>query len=151
MAKLTTFIVGLAVFSIITTLMFAAVADYTTENSVGDDDIDWDALSGNYNQQIIDLTKEGSTIRDISGQSELGAAASDDTDVSLLSGALGAGRLVTNFYTNFENITNIVSSDANEGGTSLIDPRIPQAIVAIIGVILILIVVHFIRGFKTET
>lgn len=151
MVKLITFIIGLALFSIITSLLFGAVDDYTTENKVRENDQDWAALSGNYNQQIRDLQKEDSNLRNIDDQSNLGAGSSENTDVTLLTGVLSAGRLVTNFYTNFENITNIITSDVNKDGTTLIDPKIRGAIVAIIGIILILIVVHFIRGFKTET
>ena len=60
---------------------------------------------------------------------------------------MSGGRLATNFYANFNEIAQKVTADSS----IYIDPRITAAIVALIGVFIILITLHFIRGFKTET
>ena len=60
---------------------------------------------------------------------------------------MSGGRLATNFYANFNEIVQTVTADSSV----YIDPRIPAAIVALIGVFLILVALYFLRGFKMET
>lgn len=153
MVKLTTFVLGMVIFSVVMTMLFSVVDQYTFENNVQRDgeENDWLVLSGNYVSLSDQLSGDNSTIREIRRQSELGASGSEATDARLLSGSISAGRLLVNFFTNSDKVVDKVTGDLNEGNDAIIDPNIITAIKAIAIIVLILIGLHFIRGFKTET
>ena len=142
-------VLGFVIFSIIISMMFAAASNIMGENNVEGSD-DFDKLSGEYNSFTSGMGDEDSTAREIIGQTKQGEASSDTSDVSLITGALSGGRLVTNFFTNFENIVHNATGDANEG-EAFVDDRIIGAILAIIVIFIAFVILHFIRGFKTET
>ena len=145
--KLANFVFGMVLFSIITTMMFAAIQSISSDNNFVNDD-EWETLAGDYNTFTGKISsKSNSTSRLMGDQTGEGVASSEDKDVRIISGALSGGRLATNFYANFNEIVQKVTADSSV----YIDPRIPAAIVALIGVFIILVVLHFIRGFKTET
>ncbi len=144
--KLSNFVFGIIIFSIVTTLMFGAVQSMLKENNVGDPD-EWAELSANYSSNIGKIsTKSDSTSRNILGQTEQGDVGGEDRDVTLLTGAVSGGRLTFNFFTNFNDVTNKVRGDTD----TFIDPRIWGAIIALALVFLLLVGLHFLRGFKTE-
>lgn len=144
--KLTNFVFGLIIFSIVTTIMFGAVQSMLVKNNVGDPD-EWTALAGSYEKFIGDIsTNANSTSRAILGQTEQGAAGSETQDVTLLTGAISGGRLSFNFFANFNDVIDKVGEDTN----SYIDPKIWGAVIALALIFLGLVLLHFIRGFKTE-
>ncbi len=144
--KLSNFVFGLIIFSIVTTIMFGAVQSMLTENRIGGAE-EWAELSGNYSSNIGKIsTKSDSTSRAILGQTEQGVAGSETQDVTLLTGAVSGGRLTFNFFTNFNDVANKVRGDTD----TFVDPRIWGAIIALALVFLLLVGLHFLRGFKTE-
>jgi len=144
--KLTNFIFGIIVFSIITTLMFGAVHSILTENKVGKPQ-EWDDLAGDYKKFINETAIiEDSTGRRVLSETELGEAGKDEADVSLIKGAVSGGRLSFSFFSNFQDIVNKVNSNT----TTFVDIRIWLAISALAVTFLILVILHFLRGFKTE-
>ena len=149
--KLANFIFGMVIFSIVTTMMFGAVQTMLEDNpSTSKEPGDWEELSGSYGEFVKDAaTYENSTTRAILDQTELGEAGTETQDVTLLSGAISGGRMSFNIFTNFDAIISKVST-TSEGTAAYIDSRIIGAIVALVIVFLALVVLHFIRGFKTE-
>ncbi len=144
--KLTNFVFGIIIFSIVTTLMFAGVQSILTDNDVGDPS-EWEALSGGYGDFVAQTgSQDNSTTRGILDQTKVGRAKSEGTDITLLSGAVSGGRLSFNFFTNFNDVITKVRGDTD----TFIDPRIWAAIIALAIVFLALVVLHFLRGFKTE-
>ncbi len=145
--KLSNFVFGIVIFSIVTTIMFGAVQSMLKENNIGDPD-EWEALAGSYETFIGDTsTNINSTSRAILGQTEQGPATSETKDIRLLSGAVSGGRLSFNFFANFQDVINKVRGDTD----SYINPRIWGAIVALALIFFGLVTLHFLRGFKTET
>lgn len=145
-------IIGFTMFSIVVSMMFAASGTILTKND-GKDAATFNSLSGQYDGYSSGFKKDGGVARDIDDASKQGSSGSDTPDVTLLSGALSGGRLVTNFYTNFDNIitntTNEIGGDKR--GYAYIDQRITNGILAIVFLFLVFVVIHFLRGFKTET
>ncbi len=147
--KLATLLFGMVIFSIVTTLMFAAVQDILTMNKSAQDPNEWANLAGDYEEFAGAVgTNADSVTRGVSDATEQGAAGSQTTDVTLITGAVSGGRLATNFLTNFQNITNKVIGNV---GTNYLDRRIVDAAIILVSILLVLISLHFIRGFKTET
>ena len=146
--ELASFVFGIVIFSIVTTMMFAAVQSILTDNKSSKDPAEWANLAGSYGDFSADVASSAnSTSRGISSQTEQGAAGSQTTDVTLITGAVSGGRLTTNFYSNFKEIMEKVGGDT----VTYVDPRIIGAIIALSLVFLVLVALHFIRGFKTET
>jgi len=148
--KLVSFIFGILLFSIITTIMFSGVQNYLTENQLKDP-AEFKQLAGDYEQFIDDTTlKSNSTGLLIREQVETGVASSEERDVDIISGAISGGKLTLNFFTNFDDVVNKVRGDTGRG-QDLINPKIFDVVIALAAVFLILVVLHFARGFKTET
>ena len=148
MVKLTTILIGLVIFSIFTTIMFGSVASILNSNPGPKTSAEWTALSGGYEQFGKDVsTQKNSTLRQIKGLTDQGPASSVDESIFFVKGAISGGRLSGNFFTNFEDVTNKVSGDT----VTYINPKIFNAIEFVFSILIILIVLHFIRGFKTET
>lgn len=148
--KLISFIFGILIFSIVSTVMFASVQNYLAENRLQDPD-QWKTLSGDYEKFVDDTAlKANSTSRLIKGQTETGPASSEAADVGIISGAISGGRLTLNFFTNFDDVINKVRGDTGKG-QDLINPKLFDVIIALSTVFLILVGLHFARGFKTET
>jgi len=145
--KLSTFVFGMILFSVGTTIMFAVVQDTIEKNPSPKDPDEWKELAGSYNVFVEDIgLNANSTTRGIIGQTKQGVAESETRDVNLITGALSGGRLALNFYANFDKILAKVKGDTNQ----YIDPRIINAILALALVFGALVLLHFLRGFKTE-
>lgn len=145
--KLATIVIGMVLFSIVTTMLFGVIQSISEENNVGKAS-DWEALSGDYNTFTEKIaSKPNSTSRLIDDQTKEGIASSEDQDVRIISGAIGGGRLAINFYANFNEIAQKITGDSS----SFIDRRITDGIIAIIGVLIVLMIIYFIRGAKIET
>lgn len=145
--KLTTILLGLVTFSIVATMMFSAVQDYLTINQFGGAD-EWEDLSGEYEVFVAETaTNANSTLRDISDQTKSGESASDSQQIVLLEGAVSGGKLMINFFTNFDDVLRKTDSDTK----TYVDPRIIPVVIAIIMIIIVLSVIFFLRGFKAET
>lgn len=145
--KLVTLLLGLVTFSIVATIMFAAVQNYLTDNDFSGAG-KWRELSGDYDK-FVNQTAENadSTLRKVSDQTKTGEAGSEDKQIVLLEGAVSGGKLMTNFFFNFDEIVRKVGSDTG----TFIDPGIVAVVIAIIMVLIILSVLFFLRGFKAET
>ena len=144
--KLANFIFGIIIFSIVTTIMFGAVQSMLSFNKVGDPD-EWEALGGSYSKFINETAiLEDSTGQQILGQTEEGDVGGDERDVTLLTGAVSGGRLSFNFFANFQDVLNKVNSDTK----TYMDTKIWLAISALAITFLVLVGLHFLRGFKTE-
>ena len=147
--KLVNFIFGMVIFSIVATMMFAAVQSIIIKNNYEGAD-EWEELSGEYGEFIGEVgSNKNSTIRQVQDQTGFGAATSEDKDTSLIKGAISGGRLSFNFFTNFDDVINKVNADTTKGA-SIIDDRIIGALTALVVLFLALVVLHFLRGFKTE-
>ncbi len=145
--KLASFLFGIAIFSIVTTMMFSAVQTMLSDNKVGDPS-EWKELAGEYEKFSSSIsTDKNSTTRSIQRQSELGKVGKDDPSTFLVTGAISGGKLTTNFYTNFKQVMEKISVDTTE----YIDNRIIAVILALASIFLVLVALHFLRGFKTET
>jgi len=141
---------GFVIFVLVLTMMFAAIADMMIQNNIDGADT-FVALSGDYEGFTNQFDEQGNAIsRQIIDGTKQGVATSEDKDVSLLSGALSGGRLVTSFFGNFDNIIHNATANANTG-ESYIDNRIINGILALIVIFVAFVVLHFLRGFKTET
>ncbi len=145
--KIATLVLGFLTFSVVVTIMFSAVRDHLTLNNFEGVD-EWDALAVDYGGLSSDISnKKDSTLRDVDEQTKLGDVGSGDRDNELITGAISGGRLLTNFLTNFENVTNKVYGD-----TDTFVPRgIIDAVLGILAILVILSVIFFLRGFKAET
>ena len=145
--KLTTLLLGLVTFSIVATIMFSAVHNYLTLNEFNGA-AEWETLSVEYETFSAETTvNTNSTLRQISDLTKTGEAQSETQDITLLKGAVSGGKLMTNFFSNFDEVINKVGSDTE----TFIDPRIIAVTIAIIMLIIILSVIFFLRGFKAET
>ena len=145
--KLASFLFGIAIFSIVTTMMFSAVQTMLSDNKVGDPS-EWKELAGEYEKFSSGIsTDKNGTLRNIQRQSELGKVGKDDPSTFLVTGAISGGKLTTNFYTNFKQVMEKISVDTTE----YIDNRIIAVILALASIFLVLVALHFLRGFKTET
>ena len=145
--KLASFIFGIAIFSIATTIMFSAVQSFLAENNVGDP-AEWEQLAGEYGKFSSDIsTNSNSTLRNIQRQSELGKVGDEEPSTFLVTGAISGGKLSVNFFRNFEEVMYKVSADTGV----YIDFRIIIVIIALAAIFTVLVALHFLRGFKTET
>ena len=152
--KLTNLVIGFVIFSMVLSLMFASADNILDKNDIVlQDGTDFGALAGDYEGLSEQMSDKASTTRDVSDATKLGKTDKDDTDVSILKGAVAGGGLSLNLITNFEGIVSNATADVNqEGGTGvLIDPRIRNGILAIIVITVIFAIIHYLRGFKTET
>ena len=145
--KLTNFIFGILIFSVVMTLMFASVQSYLSKNEIGDAS-EWEALAADYNKfggAIVNKTDSGSS--QIKGETDLGIASTEGSDTSIVKGAISGGKLTFSFYKNFQDVVNKVSNDV---GGNFINQQMINIVLALAFVFLILVGLHFIRGFKTE-
>ncbi len=147
--KAVNIVIGFVVFSIVLSMMFAATFDVMNDGGVEGADT-FNQLSGQYKGYGEEFDKSDSTSRNIIGATEQGAADSETKDVNILVGALSGGRQVVNFFSNFDDIVHNATGEVNQG-QSYIDPRITRGFLAVVMIILAFVVLHFIRGFKTET
>ncbi len=149
--KLTNMVIGLVAFSVMVSMFFLTAADILEKNSIEGYET-FEALGGDYYGLSTEVSNKDSTIRDIQEASQGGAGVeTDEPDISALKGALSGGKLAVNFYTNFQNIINNATGDINTEGQTYLHPNIKNGILAVVGIILIFIVLHFIWRFKTET
>ena len=145
--KIATLLIGLLTFSVVVTIMFSAVQKYLTLNDFSGAD-EWETLAGEYSTITGEtITDDNSTLRQISGLTKSGEATSETKDIRLISGAISGGKLMTNFFFNFDEVFNKVGGDTK----TYIDGRIIAAAIGIILIIVVLSVLFFLRGFKAET
>ncbi len=145
--KIATLLIGLLTFSVVVTIMFSAVQNYLTLNDFSGAD-EWETLAGEYDEIIGEsVTDDDSTLRQISGLTKSGEAESETKDINLITGAISGGKLMTNFFLNFDEVFNKVGGDTN----TYIDGRIIAAAIGIVLIIFVLSVLFFLRGFKAET
>jgi len=148
MVKITTMLIGIVLFSIVATMMFGAVVSILDGNPGSQSSSQFVGLSAEYENFGRDLTvQKNSTLRQIKAKTDQGPASSVEEDIFLVKGAISGGRLGGNFFANFDDVINTVSGDT----TTYIDPRIFDAMLFIISLIIILAVLHYIRGAKLET
>ncbi len=143
-------VLGFILFAVISSLMFGMTFELMNQEKV-EGASDFQNLAGEYEQFSEDIGGEDSTARGILDQTKQGAAESEDKDTSLLKGAVSGGRLVGNFYGNFENIVHNATGNINQGGSTFVDQRLIRGILIMLMVFLVFVVLHFLRGFKTET
>lgn len=147
--KIANLIIGGVIFSIVLTLMFVSTQEIMEAND-DPDSSEFEALAGDYESITSDFGAKGQPMRNIINQTKQGEAQTEGTDVSLITGAISGGRLVLNFFTNFNTIINQTTSDINKG-EAYIDNRIIGGIEIIIVIIIGLAVIFFLRGFRMET
>lgn len=143
--KLADLVFGFVIFSLLVTLIFTAVYNMTSLHSADSAD-EYDALVGEYNYIDEFGLESNSTLRAMDEQMKLGTAEGETTDITFISGTISAGRLIRNIFTT----TGHVIEEAYVDTSSYIPRIIIDAILAIIGVFLMLVVLHFIRGYRTE-
>ncbi len=145
--KIATLVLGFLTFSLVVTIMFSAVQSYLTLNDFSGAE-EWESLSVDYGGLSSSIsTDSDSTLRQVDEQTKQGDVGSKDRDITLITGAVSGGRLLTNFYTNFQNVTAKVAGDTE----TFVPREIINAVLGILAVIVILSVIFFLRGFKAET
>ena len=145
--KIVTLLIGLLTFSVVMTIMFSAVQNYLTLNEFGGAS-EWEGLAGDYETIVGEsVTDDNSTLRQISSLTKSGEFASETKDIGLISGAISVGKLMTNFFFNFDEVFNKVGGDTN----TYVDGRIIAAAIGIVLIIIVFSVIFFLRGFKAET
>ncbi len=147
--KLVNVVFGFVIFSIVVSMMFAATGDILSQNDVSGAD-DFNKLAGEYESFTKQIDNKDSTARGIISQTQQKPSESEESDINALKGAISGGKLSTNFFINFQDIIHNATGDVNTG-QSYIDNRIIGGILALIVIFVAFVVLHFIRGFKTET
>lgn len=147
--KLVNVVFGFVIFSIVVSMMFAATSDILKQNDASGSD-DFDKLSGEYETFTKGIDDKSSTSRGIIDLTQSKPSESEESDINAFRGAISGGKLATNFFINFENIINNATGDVNTG-QNYIDNRIIGGVLALIVIFISFAILHFIRGFKTET
>ena len=143
--KFANFVFGLVLFSAVITLLFTAARDMTEEYDSSNAD-DFVALAGKYDFTSNLTTEANSTIRLMSGQTELGAASSEDKDVFFLSGAVSAVRLIINIVP-----TTLTIIETSYGDTGSFIPRIIiDVIIGLVIVFIVLVSIHMFMRMRSE-
>jgi len=144
---------GFIIFAVGLSLMFSLAGNIFKEGNVDDATVTvFTDLAVDYKKVADAETKDGSNIRDIADAAESGAAKTETTDVTLLTGAVQGGRLVINSISNFNNIKNNVTSTLKDNqAESYIDQRIVRVLFAFVVLFIVIISLQFLRGFKLET
>ena len=145
--KISTLVLGFLTFSVVVTIMFSAVQNYLTLNDFEGAE-EWESLSVDYGGLSGSIaTDSDSTLRQVEEQTKLGGVGSKAPDNELITGAISGGRLLTNFYTNFQNVTAKVAGDTE----TFVPREIINAVLGILAILVVLSVIFFLRGFKAET
>lgn len=147
--KFINLVFGFVIFVLVLSLMFAGIGDMMKDNNIEGRDT-FVELSGQYDGFSDQFDEETSAARNIDAATKTGKAVSEDKDTSILSGALSGGKLVTSFFVNFNNIVNNATEDSRGGG-NYIDTKVVDGFLVLIVIFIIFVVLHFVRGFKTET
>ena len=149
--KLVTMLIGLVMFSIVTSMFFLTAGDILKQNDIEGYET-FNELGGDYYSLSGEISDEDSTIRDMEDAAQSGEGVdTDEPDVSALTGTLSAAKMTVNFYTNFQNIINNATSDVNTDGETYIHPNIINGVKVIILMTLVIILIAFIWRFKPET
>ena len=149
MVKAFNVVLGFIIFSLVLSMFFAAIAETMALNNVEGAET-FAALSGQYEGFSTQEQLPNSTTRQILDGTKIGTATSEETTNFLVSGSLSGGRLSLNFFKGFDDIITITTTNANTG-ESYIDSRIIKGILVILTVLSAFILLHFLRGAKTET
>lgn len=145
MVKFTDIFIGIILFSLFTTLMFAAAS--TMGSDYGSRDADqYKSLSGNYSIYVVEGSDDNGTIRKIqaklSGEKNVISVGSD-----IITAAVDGVVLFFRSITTTTRITDQIIEDS--GGR--IDPLFGVAIKSIIVIIILVIVITMIMRSKAET
>jgi len=147
--KAVNLVFGFVIFSIVLSMMFAATYEIMDKNSVEGAD-DFNILAGEYESFGGQFDEDAGVPRQMIDQGKEGKTGGEEADITIVTGALSGGKLVVNFFTNFENILHNATGDVNKG-EAYIDNRILGGVIALIVIFLAFVLIHFARGFKTET
>lgn len=143
--KFANLVFGLVLFSVVITLLFTAARDMTEEYDSSNADA-FVTLAGKYDFTSNLTTEANSTIRSMSGQTELGAASSEEKDVFFLSGAVSAVRLIINIVPTTQTII-----ETSYGDTGNFIPRIIiDAIIGLVIVFIVLVSIHMFMRMRSE-
>ena len=143
--KFANLVFGLVLFSVVITLLFTAARDMTEEYGSSNADA-FVTLAGKYDFTSNLTTEANSTIRSMSGQTELGAASSEEKDVFFLSGAVSAVRLIINIVPTTQTII-----ETSYGDTGNFIPRIIiDAIIGLVIVFIVLVSIHMFMRMRSE-
>lgn len=152
--KLVELLYGVIIFSVVISLLFTLAGDFFKEGKVNDSGL-YSSLAVDYKKFSENQVFKDSEIREIQGASDVGTASSTSQDIFLLTGAIQGGRLIINSIKNFDNIANNISSTVLIGENAVpspyIDPRIIVTLKALVVVLIVIISLQFLRGFKLET
>lgn len=148
--KLVNVIFGFVIFSIVTSIMFGSIGFMMVDNDIEGSSTFTD-LSDDYEIFYKTINNESSPARASLGQTESGAASSEDVEISLIQGALSAGRLSISFFVNFNSILSTAIGDLDGDGEGIIDPKIIVGILALLLIFFAFVIIHFIWRAKTET
>ena len=151
--KLVELLYGVIIFSVVISLLFLLAGDFFKEGKVDDSGL-YSSLAVEYEGISKNQVFKDSDIREIQDATDIGTASSETQDIFLLTGAIQGGRLIINSIKNFDNIANNISSTLDEGENTAapyIDPRIIVTLKALVVVLIVIISLQFLRGFKLET
>ncbi len=149
MVKAVNIVLGFAGFSIVVTMMFAAIGDMMRLNDVEGAE-QFDILAGRYEGFSNTESKSNSTARQIIEGTSQGSVTSEEKANFLVTGAISGGKLAVNFFANFDDIIIAATNDANSG-ENYIDSRLVFGILGLLAIVISFLLIHFLRGFKMET
>lgn len=144
--KLSNVIYGFIIFAAVTSILFITTAEIVTDYGIEGAD-EFTTLEQSYKQDINRLSlDDSSTISDMSEQTQLGEAGSEEKDITLISGAVSASRGITGYFTFMKNITNKAYADTN----TYVHPIIKNTMLAILMVFIILVVISMLMRMRPE-
>ncbi len=149
MVKAVNLVLGITGFSLVLTMMFAAVGDMMRLNNI-EGSTQFDSLAGEYEGFANTEAKSNSTARQIIGGTSQGSVTSEEKANFLVTGAISGGKLAVNFFTNFDDIIIAATNDANSG-ENYIDSRLVFGMLGLLAIVLSFLLIIFLRGFKMET
>ncbi len=152
--KLINLLVGVVIFLVGLSLMFSFVGDIFKTHGIDDNDV-FSGLAQDYVEDTTRQTDADSNIQDIADATESGPADSEDKSIFILTGGIEGGRLILNQILNFDNIVHNVSNtldgDPDNPAPNYIDSKIVNVVIALASILIIIISIQMIRGFKLET
>lgn len=145
MVKYSSIIIGMIIFSVFLTLIFAMGGSVSSQYQ-SDSATNFTELSGNYEVYSNDETVNNGTLRKI--QSKLDDSSNPvSVGADILIAAVDGVKLMFNSIATLNNVGNEVVNDS--GGK--IDPLFTKALGAILTVIFVVIVISMLMRFKPET
>jgi len=152
--KLISLLWGIILFAVGTGIMFSAAGTIFEKNNVNDDQVaPFISMAENFAIFGDEQTAEDSTIRAVGDAAEQGAATEEEETIFIVDGSIKGGRIIFDSIANFGEINSIVQDTVNSSspGQSYIDPNLFRLATAFILILITVISIQFIRGFKLET